>query len=427
VSDVQVAFRLWSGGQPRSKDDPYPFDDAALRRVVYGKAIGAGFRSAPWTEAVAGMAGAAITRYFGNRLLKDIISQKNKVGVAPASHQEAIESGAVMSTEPTPGAPADARRPLSQSFHDRKAIEEFAEAGVELVWIGVGTIETPEDVEQELISAWQADAAARLKSSRFNADEIRRSARVQVIEKLLGSISDWWGRAAQPLSLFGSFGGLGGRRPSFDSERKAEGTGRNWSLLDTSENQFLAREMLRVYAYKLQEAYNALKGHTAQLPEKTWEALDYIRKLSNPMMIGADAEPDRPDKSGEAPPELRETGAASPIEASPHPPDPPAGDMPPEARLAEAESGDPAAPRESGEPSSTPQFAEGDLYWWAALGQTVRLAKIVWAESRPRGVVLERVDDQALPPGPQANIRQANIRLDAFQRLLDTGELVKQN
>ncbi len=422
VTDVQVTFRLWSGGQTRSKDDPYPFDDTALRRVVYGKAIGAGFRSVAWTEAIAGMAGAAITRYFGNRLLKDIIAQKNKVGVASSSHQEAIESGAVMSTEPMPGAgaPADARRPLAQSFHDRKAIEEFAEAGVELVWIGVGTIETPEDVEQELINAWQADAAARLKSGRFNADEIRRSARAQVIEKLLGSLNEWWGRAAPPLPVFG------GRRSSFDADRKAEGLGRSWSLMDTSENQFLAREMLRVYSNRLQEVYDALKGHTAQLPEKTREALDYIRKLSSPMMLGA--EPARTDKSGETPPELREMGAASSAEAAPKPPGPPAGDIPPEAHLAEAESGDQAtaAPRETGEPAALP-FAEGDLYWWAALGQTVRLAKIVWADSRPRSVVLERVDDQALPPSPQANIRQANIRMDAFQRLLDTGELVKQN
>jgi len=47
---------------------------------------------------------------------------------------------------------------------------------------------------------------------------------------------------------------------------------------------------------------------------------------------------------------------------------------------------------------------------------------VVWQDSHPRGVVLERTDGQNFPTGPQAR-----LRADVFRQLVASGELVKQN
>lgn len=433
VTDVQVAFRLWSGGQPRSKDNPYPLDDVALRRVVYGKSISAGFRSAPWTESIAGMASGVVTRYIGSRLLKDIIAQKSKVSMVPPGHQEAVEAGVVMSTEPVASlaAPANARRPLSLSFYDEATAKRFEAAGVELIWIGVGTIETPEDVSQELINAWQADATAKLKSGQFKADDERRKARSQTLERLLVSISEWWQRAT--FQFYPT-----GRGRSAASSSSAEFSDRSWaSALLVTEEQMRARDMLRMYSIKLQELYDGLKGQTTGLPEKTKEALDYIRRLSSPTVDIGDEAPAEKGKSGEAsrpaPEAQAGNGSASQADTAQESPHPSAERLFFESPPRESDQKDAFSPTpeaieasqgEAPQPASalTPGFSEGEIYWWNALQNTVRVVKVVWQDSHPRGVVLERTDGQNFPTGPQAR-----LRADVFRQLVASGELVKQN
>lgn len=296
ATDIQVAFRLRSDKQTRDKDNPYPFDKKAVRRVVYGKAVGAD-RAPRWDESVAAMASGAVTRYIGSRLLKDLIAQKTKVGVTPPGQAEVVSSGHATPEKPVSRAEAlaNARRALSLSFYEEKTAKRFEEAGVELIWIGVGTLSTPEDVTQEWINAWHADIIARIKSSKINLEEQRRSGRARIIERLLGDVGDWWILNTTSASFV----------RSALSRKSTAGTGANATILGKAEPVVLddrspgfyilsqeddrrATDMLNLYVMKFQELRQGLDPHL--LPPKTDEALAYIGKLPGPKIIGDDGD-----------------------------------------------------------------------------------------------------------------------------------------
>ena len=282
AADIQVAFRVWGGEQKRSKSNPYPFDELALRRVVYGRAIGARNSSPNWTDVVAEKARAVVIREISHKLLKELIAEKTKVGVTLPGQAAAVLSGAAIAGPPVSAAgAANARKPLSLLFYkDAETIREFQEMSVELIWIGVGTLDTPQDVSEELINVWQADVAARLKSGKFPFEEKKREARAQAIENLLSSVSQWWEHRL-PLAY---------RRSSSASESRTETAGsspRSWYFF--AEELPRARELLGLYAIKLEEMYEALKKDKLPLPEKTEEAIVYIRqRASRTETIGGD-------------------------------------------------------------------------------------------------------------------------------------------
>jgi hypothetical protein len=272
ATDVQVAFRLWSGRQPRSPENSYPFDNTAMRRVVYGKSVGAGSRAARWTEALAGMAGGEITRYISSRLLRDLIAQKRKVGVAPPERAGDARAES----------PANTRAPLSLSFYTPEAEARFQKTGVKLIWIGVGTLETPDDVTQEFINAWQTDTTARIKSGEINLQKFQRQAQIKELVDQLTDLSDRWSRLYAkyypPLkTAFGSGAAAGKEEPGFAS-------GRSWSFL-SYEDDMLAADMLSMCAIKLQEE---LRPHLdpKSLPAKTDDAIVSIKQLSEPKVQG---------------------------------------------------------------------------------------------------------------------------------------------
>ncbi len=290
ATDVQVAFRLWSGKQTRDKDNPYPFDKKAVRQVVYGKSVGAGSHAAPWTDSVAAMASGAITSYIGSRLLKDLIAQKTKVSAIPPSQIDSGSSGYATPEKAVPRAevPTNTRRPLSLSFYDEKTAQRFKAAGVELIWIGVGTLSTPEDVTQEWINAWHSDIIARIKSSKINLEELKRSARVKVFERLLNDVGDWWLRASSPFHYTplkkqtASTASAGRGEAAFVDER-ASGY-----YVFSQEDERRATDMLNLYVVKLTELRQSLDPKL--LPPKTDEAIDYIKKLAGPHIIGDDGD-----------------------------------------------------------------------------------------------------------------------------------------
>ena len=288
ATDIQVAFRLWSGGQARDKENPYPFDKRAVRRVVYGKAIGADPRNAHWDDAVAAMATGAITSYIGSRLLKDLIAQKTKVSVTPPDQMEAATSGYATPERAIPRAevPDNPHRSLSLSFYEEKTAKLFENAGVELIWIGVGTLNTPEDVTQEWINAWHTDIIARIKSSKTNLEELKRKERAKALERFLNSIGEWCDHSVFPYFFS-------------PSQKQASGSGAKGGSLSLEERratfQYFSREdeqratdMLNLYSMKMQELRQSLDPNA--LPPKTDEALDYIRKLPGPKIIGDDGD-----------------------------------------------------------------------------------------------------------------------------------------
>lgn len=364
--DVQAIFRVWSGGQPRSQQLPYPFEEPALRRVVYGRAVAAGGLAPAWAEAVAEKASGVVTRYIGSHLLKQLIAQKEKQGITSAAEREAVTAGRAIGSKPVlPEAlPANTRQRLSLSMYSEATAQEFEDAGVELIWIGVGTLDTPDEVEQELIDAWQADLSARLKSGRYNLDDDRRKARGQVLEKFIGEIAEWWRRFAPSLSV-------SLLRPSALSGDAGEAARSLFRETPSDEVKLLS-----LFHLKLSELREALNGREA-LPADVEAALAHVAAAAR-IILGED------DDSGDEP--EPEAGLAAPL-----------------AELV-FEKLDP-----------------GDRFVW--LDQAVRVTQIIHAGTAA-GVVLERADGQPFPPqdGLPASHQHFLARTD-FEAMLRAGDL----
>jgi hypothetical protein len=184
--------------------------------------------------------------------------------------------------------PVNTRRPLSLSFYDEKTAQRFKAAGVELIWIGVGTLSTPEDVTQEWINAWHSDIIARIKSSKTNLEELKRNARVKVFERLLNDVGDWWLRASSPFHYAPSKkqtagAGSAGRGEAPFGDERASGY-----YVFSQEDERRAMDMLNLYVVKLTEFRQSLDPKL--LPPKTDEAIAYIKKLAGPQIIGDDGD-----------------------------------------------------------------------------------------------------------------------------------------
>ncbi|MBL8057197.1 MAG: hypothetical protein JNK29_10890 [Anaerolineales bacterium] len=366
--DVQAVFRVWGGQQPRSQQNPYPFEPLALRRVVYGRAVGDGGQTTAWAESVADLTSAEVARYIGSRLLKDLIAQKRKVGVTPGV---GVETGHAIGSKPVRPAdlPDNTRRPLSLSFYSPTTAEAFRATGVELIWIGVGTLDTPDEVEQELIDAWQSDTQAKIKSGTYKPEDDRRRAQTQVIEKFLADIAEWWGRS-MPLA---------GAWQVARSEGAVDmGALRRLGLADSAVD--LSR-LLGLFGLKLSALRDDLKDRWP-LPEAVGGSLAHLQTLAEDIII----------IGGRADQPALAAAAAGPA-------------LPPAAPMLEAAA-----------------VTEGQLFWWSGARGLVRVVEV--AREGARGVYVERQNGRDFPTQTgQPHERRRFITLSDLERQLASGDL----
>jgi hypothetical protein len=260
--DLQVMFRLWSDQQERNAQNPYPFEDQAFRRIVYGKVIGQE-GEIPWKETVLTLARQHVAGYLGRRPLKELIEQKEKVDLTqPISVGQSgrVTPNRRMQVAP---APSNTRRPLTLSFYDPAFAERLRRVGVELIWIGVGTLDTPDEVNRELIEAWAADYSARVKASQFNQEEERRRWQAKATVELIQQVCNWWTTASirlDPTSFFKD--------------------------IPLSASAPKAIEALNMYYLKLKELQQGLSAN--DLPLHTDTAIHCIGRLAGPHILGED-------------------------------------------------------------------------------------------------------------------------------------------
>lgn len=126
--DVQIVFRAYSS-EKRSMQHPYPFDPKSILALVYGRIIS---ESGPgrWTDSLPELAAEELRRFVANRTLEEFLAMRGEGG---------LEVGGSSSSLVIP------RRELAQSFHTPERQERLKEAGLELVWVGVGTWEVRDD------------------------------------------------------------------------------------------------------------------------------------------------------------------------------------------------------------------------------------------------------------------------------------------
>lgn len=174
VKNVQVAFRVRTSNRQRTEKETYPFSVGAIKAIAYGKTVGLKGPSV-WTHSVPG-AVAGIIRSHLSRMTLDEITDKRE------------------------GDPNGPREKIKQTFDHKDTRKRFASMGVDLLWVSLGHIETPEDVLDQRIRTWEAgwEGESRVTMAEGEAEKLRAmeiakaKARLEIIEKITGGM---------PLSL----------------------------------------------------------------------------------------------------------------------------------------------------------------------------------------------------------------------------------
>ncbi|MBI2976636.1 MAG: SPFH domain-containing protein [Chloroflexi bacterium] len=131
VRNVQASFRARTSNRDRTPKETFPFSIAAIKHIAYGKTVGHKGPSV-WTDGVLKSVTGIIRGYVSRTRLDDLIARPE----------------------------ADVRDPrdkIKAGFEHKETRKRFADMGVDLLWVSLGHIETPQDVLDERIRTWQAD------------------------------------------------------------------------------------------------------------------------------------------------------------------------------------------------------------------------------------------------------------------------------
>lgn len=155
--DAQMVFRVYRGpARERTLDNPYPFDEASVRRLAYGQPVSESGRSR-WVESLPGRVEREIQAFVERLTIEEFLALRPQ-----AASREPARAFDIP------------REELSARFHTPEAVQRFREAGLELDWVGVGTWEVrdrlPESeaglgVSQTLITGWREKERVDLYTS----------------------------------------------------------------------------------------------------------------------------------------------------------------------------------------------------------------------------------------------------------------------
>ena len=184
ASDAQMVFRVSRGGnRPRSLEDPYPFSEASLRRLVYGQAVSEGGRSR-WADSLPGRAKAQIRRFVEHLTIEEFLAlrpQTSSAGPVASFHIP--------------------REQLTALFHTPEAAEQLRLDGLELDWVGVGTWQLGDrqgrsagepGVSQTVIGGWREKERVDLVGSPEYLERQRARGFRESASEVLRLIIDAW-------------------------------------------------------------------------------------------------------------------------------------------------------------------------------------------------------------------------------------------
>ncbi len=186
--DVAMIFRVHGGGQPRTLTNPYPFDERAVRRLIYRQAVS---REGPrrWTGMLPGLVAGRIRQFVQSHRLDELLALQ-----PPA---EALQEGAQARTFHI------SRRVLTDRFHTQETRQRLQQMGLELGWVGVGTWELRDtspasgsttNVGRTLISTWRNWQKAQHLRSESHLRRVRHRRQREVAGRFLLDLVDRWGR-----------------------------------------------------------------------------------------------------------------------------------------------------------------------------------------------------------------------------------------
>jgi hypothetical protein len=189
--EAQMVFRVFSGGNPRSLADPYPYSEEAVRRLAYGQAV---TENGPrkWTESLKDLISREIMAFVSGLTIEEFMALQPTRQASDAAGGQAGGSSSKALHIP--------RRHLTERFHTPEARRRIQAEGLELAWVGVGTWEVgghggaddAQPLGETLIGAWlDLQRAKRSGSTMIDPVEQLRQ-QDEIARGLISDLADLW-------------------------------------------------------------------------------------------------------------------------------------------------------------------------------------------------------------------------------------------
>jgi hypothetical protein len=216
--DAQILFRVYGGGQQRSLQNPYPYTNEGIRRLIYGQAVKHQGQS-NWVELLPEIVSREIRSFISHHTIQEFLAlqpsrllaegEPTKEGDEPANSYESLIQ--------------IPRRQLTEHFHTEELKQRLKDQGLELAWVGVGTWEVRDDQPSStpgetgpaktLTATWRDLQRANLYSSTdYQAREYDRRLRERTAEGIQEIIRIWrHGELPKPYRCFEALSNLQGQ------------------------------------------------------------------------------------------------------------------------------------------------------------------------------------------------------------------------
>jgi hypothetical protein len=195
--DVQMVFRVHSGGQLRSLSNPFPYSPAAIRHLVYSAAVTERGPS-KWDDALPGRVKNVIRNFVSRLTIEEFIALQPELQILG---QDSYQPEAELSSSKTTEGGDVARRRLTGFFWNPQTLSQLERAGLELVWVGVGAWEVRDESYSEalkrgpretLIDTWRNVQKLQLHQDPAFLQRKQESSHEHTLSGLLNAlISEW--------------------------------------------------------------------------------------------------------------------------------------------------------------------------------------------------------------------------------------------
>ncbi|NIS82668.1 MAG: hypothetical protein GTO14_21265 [Anaerolineales bacterium] len=194
--DTQMVFRVHSGDQERTLENPYPYDERGIRRLVYGQAVSKKGLS-QWESILPSIVKIEIRDFVARRKVEDFLAMQPHRIPEDEVHPHAEEAAPQeVKGEISP------RRDLSERFHTDDRKSRLKDRGLELTWVGVGAWEvrddklshTPREVGpgKIILSAWRDyQLTRRLRTEGFVDRKRYQAFQDRIADTLTTLIHGW--------------------------------------------------------------------------------------------------------------------------------------------------------------------------------------------------------------------------------------------
>jgi len=205
AKDVRLLFSVYRGDNEPSAISPHPFDEKAIRTLVYGQAsrvvLEGPYPSEPpssWTGTIQGLIRGELGGFMSKHRLAEYLASIGSPEIKKAREQEneILDAGKVVLAHGDDLEPRDV--PPKPNFQPRKEVSklfsQFTEGfsknasnrGVQLSWIGVGIWKTPNDIVPEKhLEAWRLSRENIARGGQVALNGLRNEARIQQTLRLV--------------------------------------------------------------------------------------------------------------------------------------------------------------------------------------------------------------------------------------------------